>query len=160
MTDLFVSYSREDRERVKPLVSWLEQSGFSVWWDTRIEPGSAFDDTIDLQLSGCSAVLVIWSEHSVNSNWVQAEAAEGLDRGILVPIRIDDVRAPLPFRRIQGAELVGFPERHDEQVFEQLHDVLQRLVDKHVPAAHRPNPAPRGPHRAHGHGLLVRSGPS
>ena len=42
--DIFVSYSRSDRERVEPLVRALEGEGLSVWWDPLIEPGHEWDD--------------------------------------------------------------------------------------------------------------------
>ena len=50
-----------------------------------------------------------WSENSVDSTWCRAEATEGLDRDILVPIRIADVRPPLAFRASQTASLIGWP---------------------------------------------------
>ena len=144
MTDVFVSYAREDRARVEPLIEWLELAGFEVWWDTRVAPGRSFGDEIENVLGECRAVVVVWSEHSIHSNWVQAEATEGLERGILVPVHIDDVRVPLPFRRIQGAEMSGFPRNHDKRAFEQLHNVLVAMVGKPAtPAPPSPRPARR-----------------
>ncbi len=39
MTGIFVSYAREDQERVKPIVNELEKHGWSVFWDRKIPPG-------------------------------------------------------------------------------------------------------------------------
>jgi hypothetical protein len=36
MTEIFISYAREDEDRVKDLGSTLEQQGWSVFWDRRI----------------------------------------------------------------------------------------------------------------------------
>jgi hypothetical protein len=33
MSDIFISYAREDRPRVERLAAALEQCGWSVWWD-------------------------------------------------------------------------------------------------------------------------------
>ena len=99
--DVFVSYSAADRERVRPFVGALEAAGLNVWWDTRIAPGAGFDAEIQAALDNARSVLVAWSHTSVNSEWVITEANEGLERGVLVPINIDDVRPPLAFRRRQ-----------------------------------------------------------
>jgi TolB-like protein/tetratricopeptide (TPR) repeat protein len=109
VTDIFVSYATEDRERVRPLVELLEGEGWSVWWDREIHAGPRFDQVIEEAIEQASCVVVVWSRHSIQSDWVRTEANEGLERGVLVPMRIDDVRPPLGFRRSQTAELVGFP---------------------------------------------------
>ena len=47
MTDVFISYSSEDRDRVRPLVTTLERGGWNVWWDRQIDAGVAFDREIE-----------------------------------------------------------------------------------------------------------------
>lgn len=54
-------------------------------------------------------VVVLWSQKSVDSDWVRNEAQDGRDRELLVPVIIDDVKLPLEFRRIQTANLVAWP---------------------------------------------------
>ena len=39
MTDIFVSYAREDEARVRPIVEELLVPGWSVFWDRRIPIG-------------------------------------------------------------------------------------------------------------------------
>jgi adenylate cyclase len=39
VADIFVSYSRQDKALVAPLVAALEAEGWSVWWDPAITPG-------------------------------------------------------------------------------------------------------------------------
>ena len=104
MTDVFLSYASEDRVRVRPLVDLLERQGWTVWWDREIHAGPRFDQVIEKALDQASCVVVVWSRQSVQSDWVQTEASEGLERDILVPVRIDDVRLPLGFRRSRGAD--------------------------------------------------------
>ena len=103
--DVFVSYARADRERVRPIVEALTAQGLEVWWDSRIAPGAGFDTEIEHALNQASCVLVVWSEHSIRSEWVITEASEGLEKGSLVPVSIDDVRPPLAFRRRQTIPL-------------------------------------------------------
>jgi len=100
--DVFISYSREDRSRVEPLVAALQTHGWDVWWDRRIEAGSTFDREIEAALADAHCIVVVWSRRSIESDWVRAEATDGLERRILVPLMLDDVRTPLAFRRTQA----------------------------------------------------------
>ena len=124
MADVFVSYATEDRERVKPVVETIERAGFSVWWDRRIAPGAGFDAVIQDALDKARCVLVIWSKHSVTSEWVITEASDGLERGILVPISIDAARPPLAFRRRQTIA-VGSGKSDLEQITAAVRGVLE-----------------------------------
>ncbi|MEO2178028.1 MAG: toll/interleukin-1 receptor domain-containing protein [bacterium] len=76
--DIFVSYKRKDKAFVADLVRELEESGFSVWWDTRISAGSEFDTVIETALKSARCVVVVWSDSSIESEWVKNEANEGL----------------------------------------------------------------------------------
>lgn len=102
---LFISYSREDRERVERLAHALEKAGFRVWWDAALEGGHQFAAEIERQLEAADAVIVVWSEDSIRSNWVLDEAMHGRDRGCLVPVRFDETVPPLGFRQIQSIDL-------------------------------------------------------
>jgi hypothetical protein len=110
MADIFVSYATEDRDRIQPLVEILQAQGWSVWWDRDLNAGPSFDDKIEEALDAARCVVVAWSRASINSNWCRVEANEGLERGILVPLRLDDVRPPLAFRGAQTAALIKWPE--------------------------------------------------
>ena len=80
----------------------------------RIDPGQSFDSEIERELGAASCVLVVWSNTSVESDWVREEADDGLKRDILVPVQIDDCTIPLGFRRKQAAQLSGWPkQKHD-----------------------------------------------
>ena len=56
-------------------------------------------------LDASEAIVVFWSRESVDSPWVKAAAEEGLRRGILVPVLLDDVPPPLGFRSVSAADL-------------------------------------------------------
>lgn len=108
MSDVFLSYASEDRERAGQLATALGQQGWSVWWDRKIIAGQAFDQAIERELDAARAVVVLWSAHSIASEWVKNEAAVAAERGVLVPALIDSVKLPLEFRRKQTADLVGW----------------------------------------------------
>jgi pimeloyl-ACP methyl ester carboxylesterase len=141
MADVFLSYASEDRGRVEPLADALEAAGFSVWWDRRIEPGSSFDREIEKELSSASCVVVVWSQLSVSSNWVREEADEGLLRGILVPVQIDECQLPLGFRRTQAADLIGWPsqKRDLSSLVQKITGIIgERLTSPDIANAHQP----------------------
>ncbi len=114
MSEIFVSYDSQDRDRIQPLVEALKAEGWSVWWDRDLVAGPSFDEKIEEALDAARCVVVAWSDHSVKSRWCRTEANEGLERQILVPLRIDDVRPPLAFRSSQTASLTGWPQEHGE----------------------------------------------
>ncbi len=113
MVDIFLSYASQDRERVLPLVEALQQDGFSIWWDRNIRPGPSFDREIESAIQDASCMIVVWSEYSIESEWVRNEIDEGVRRGILVPVFIDDVLPPLAYRRRQAANLTSWDGGRD-----------------------------------------------
>ncbi|MES2857583.1 MAG: TIR domain-containing protein [Pseudomonadota bacterium] len=102
---IFLSYSRADQAQAWVLAQALESAGLQVWWDTLIEGGAAFAKTIDAALAASDAVIVLWSQHSVASDWVLDEAARGRDLKKLVPLSIDGTEPPLGFRQYQSIAL-------------------------------------------------------
>ena len=105
MADIFVSYAAEDRGFAQRLAAALRQAGWSVWWDQKIPPGLTYAEVIEHELNESRCAIVVWSAHSVGSQWVRNEAREALDRRILVPIRIDGSKLPFEFRHVQVADL-------------------------------------------------------
>jgi adenylate cyclase len=69
MADIFVSCSRSDKARAYPLVAALEAQGWPVWRDQEITPGDEFDALIGAELEAARAVVVVWSQASVDSRW-------------------------------------------------------------------------------------------
>ncbi len=110
MADVFVSYARNDKARVAPLVAAIEAKGWSVWWDPEISPGQEFDDQIEAEIASAGAVLVVWTPTSVVSRWVRGEAREAAERGILVPVRFEQARLPMDVRAIHTTDLDGWGE--------------------------------------------------
>jgi hypothetical protein len=105
LASVFLSYAREDGAKAQALAAALERAGHSVWWDRNIRGGTEFSEEIEAALNSADMVLVLWSRHSVKSAWVRDEAAAGRDSGRLIPVRIDDCRAPMGFRQYQTIDL-------------------------------------------------------
>jgi TIR domain/PDZ domain len=105
MNEIFISYASEDRKRAQRLAAALDARGWDIWWDREIPLGKSYDDVIEKAMAQAKCVIVLWSGISVASEWVRNEASEGRRRGILVPVFIDHVDAPLAFRLLNGADL-------------------------------------------------------
>ena len=108
MSDVFISYARPDRSKAERLADGFKAQGWSVWWDREIQLGTEFRRRIADELTSARCVVVLWSKQSVCSDWVQDEASDGKERGILIPISIEKVRPPLGFRGTQAAELIDW----------------------------------------------------
>lgn len=130
-TDVFFSYSHADRDRVRPLVKKVERPGWVVYWDTHMRPGSAWRDELDRRLNKARAVCVIWTKNSVGSQFVLDEAARAHKRGVLVPVRLNEVDQPLGFGEIQYADLCRPAARADQM--RQMITSLEKLVDGAAP---------------------------
>ena len=77
MSDVFISYKREEREKAKALAEALARHGFDVWWDVELLPGDRFADAIMAVIESAKAAIVLWSELSVVSKYVACFAGRG-----------------------------------------------------------------------------------
>jgi TIR domain len=100
MSDIFISYKREEQATARKLADALEKEGFSVWWDPKLRAGDDFDKVIEAVLNESRCVIVLWSELSVQSDYVRAEASEALEKKKLVPVAIENVNLPFRFKRL------------------------------------------------------------
>ncbi len=64
---IFVSYAHKDSEVVMRAIALLQQSGFRVWYDEGIDPGSEWPDTIEKYLERCSYLIGFISANSLAS---------------------------------------------------------------------------------------------
>jgi formylglycine-generating enzyme required for sulfatase activity len=150
VTDIFLSYAREDWERIRPLAQSLEALGWSVWWDTRMRAGLHFDEMIEAEIAEARCVIVVWTKDSVKSHWVRAEAAEALDQHKLIPVLFDAVKVPLLFRHVQGLDIRGWNGSADDPALRRLIEDASQLAGPPTqpvlgPARPRPEVAKRPP---------------
>jgi hypothetical protein len=97
---IFISYSKNDPQPTRDVADFLKSKGYSVWWDTNLTAGEIFRDVIDRELDAADAVIVIWTPHSVASNWVLAEADHANRAKKLITLRTKDLdawRIPKPY---------------------------------------------------------------
>jgi TIR domain/Phage integrase family len=72
MADVFISYAKTDRSLALKLVAMLEAEGWKVWWDTSLAIGDDFRNEIMTELGHARAVIVIWTDASIKSDWVRS----------------------------------------------------------------------------------------
>jgi hypothetical protein len=130
MTDVFISYASEDRETARKLAAGLEKRGWSVWWDRKIIAGQTFDQIIEQELDTAKCVIVLWSQHSITSEWVKGEATVAAEREVLVPAMINNVRLPIEFRRKQTADLTSWDGAYSHEGFLALCDGVSAKLNK------------------------------
>jgi hypothetical protein len=99
--DVFVSYASEDRSTALVFADSLNHLKVAAWIDRNIQATSQFARTIDARIQTARVVLVLWSNTSVSSRWVQAEALHGFHMNRLVSVRIEPCQLPVPFNAVQ-----------------------------------------------------------
>ncbi|MFH1417615.1 MAG: toll/interleukin-1 receptor domain-containing protein [Planctomycetota bacterium] len=93
----FISYSSKNEAFAEKLLHDLQERGVRCWYAPKDMPiGARILDTIYDVIRQRERLLLIFSEHSVRSEWVRDEVeqafAEERDRGetVIFPIRLDD----------------------------------------------------------------------
>jgi len=108
MSDIFISYARPNEALAKQAGDALRAAGYAVWRDDELPAHRAYSDVIEERIKGAKAVLVLWSNDAVKSQWVRAEADAARELGTLVQVSLDGSLPPMPFNQIQCADLFGW----------------------------------------------------
>ena len=139
MADVFISYSRNDRDAVTGIAEAIEAAGYSVWWDRLIEGGSEFSADIEKELDAATVAVVIWSSHSRVSRWVKDEASSAADLGKIIPVSLDGDPAPMGFRQFQLVDFKDWDKSPNSPETESLVRIIAGRLGEDAPA---PNYAP------------------
>ena len=126
MSRVFLSYAREDIDAARELAEQIAHAGHDVWWDRHLHGGSRFVAEIDKALKDAEAVVVLWTAASVESAWVQDEAAEGRDKGRLVPASLGSAKPPLGFRQFHTVVIGEMNGRERADGIDELLDAIGR----------------------------------
>lgn len=92
--DIFISYSRTNRNVIDPFVQQLESLGYNVWIDrTGVYSGTRFKSVL-VQAIEDSEILLFFSSKDANASpWTAKEIAIAVDRQkTIIPIKLDDSR--------------------------------------------------------------------
>jgi len=125
MYDIFLSYSNQDREQLRPLYQALSQAGWTVFWDhTSIRTGENWHRKIETAIKNSRCVVVAWSAQSVQSEWVLEEAQYARQQNCLLPIRVDHTPPPFGFGMRQTSDFTQWNQRADHPCFVELAQLL------------------------------------
>jgi hypothetical protein len=142
MTDIFISYKREDESRVAPLVQGLQAEGLAVWWDRALPSGESWREHITQALDAARCAVVVWSHGSTgpDGRFVRDEASRAMQAGRLVPVLIDrGLTLPLGFGELQAIDLTRWRGQRSDPFFQDLVAALRARLAGQAP------PAPKGP---------------
>ncbi len=128
MADIFLSYNREDQAVARRYAEAFEANGLSVWWDTTLRVGEAYDEVTEAALRGAKAVVVLWSPRSVVSRWVRSEATLADRAHTLVPVMIEPCDRPIMFELTQTADLIHWQGDTGDSAWLAFVDQVQHFV--------------------------------
>ena len=97
MADIFLSYAREDTDCAGTMVRAMNGAGLSVWFDRYTPTASNWEDILKRELEKARCVVMLWSDHATTSHWVREEGMAGLERAVLVPVRVGESDIPDAF---------------------------------------------------------------
>jgi len=147
---IFISYAREDQDRVKQLYHSLVEAGFHPWLDREhILPGMKWEPIIKQALKRSNFALVCLSATSINKRgFLQKEIKEALEHAKekleddiwLITARLDDCDVPDSLADIQWVDL--FEDGGWEQLLGALAYQLKK-DGKQMPSPQQKTASPR-----------------
>jgi len=132
MADVFISYKRAERNRVRQIADLLKAENLDVWFDARLEVGrgEGFDAEIEREVTSAACVLVCWTPEAVKSIYVRGESKKGLERDVLVPVFLEECVLPVPFNAVDTADLRGWTGDTSSAVWICLVATIKKTVDQ------------------------------
>jgi uncharacterized protein YjbI with pentapeptide repeats len=129
LNPVFISYSHHDRDFVAALSDRMDDVGIRFWLDVHNLRAGRLEHQIDRAIRLNPTVILVLSEHSVKSDWVESEATtareleKSLQRDVLCPITLDGSWRASPWpevlrRQIEKYHILDFSQWRDAQVFE------------------------------------------
>jgi hypothetical protein len=136
ISPLFISYSRKDAEFVDYLEKFLKGKGIRYWRDIHDATSGKLEKQIDSAIRLNPTVLLILSEHSLNSDWVEHEVRlarkleKETNREVLCPIALDNSWETSPWserlmERVSEYNILDFSIWKDENKFK---DTFNKLI--------------------------------
>ena len=111
MPKVFISHSNQDSDETRFIADSLRRAGFGVWVDfENIRGGADWLCEIQAGIARCDAVVVVLSESSASSVWVEREClyAWQLNKPVFTAL-VADILIPLHLINIQYCDLRARP---------------------------------------------------
>lgn len=142
MTDVYIAYAREDRERVRLITEMLRFEGWDLWMDP-FDLSDEISPAAELKLATARVILAFWSDRSRTSEIVRSEAATGLYKNKLMQARIDSGAPPRPFDQVESLDFSHWRGDIDDPIWRRLTAGLKQHAGE--PAGTRALPTGRKP---------------
>jgi len=137
ISPLFISYSHADSEFVDKVGNHLNEKGVRHWRDIHEMKAGRMEKQIDLAISQNPTVLLVLSQYSIKSDWVEHEVRTArelekeIGRDVLCPIALDDSwkdsRWPKRvMEQIMEYSILDFSAWEDDVKFEGM---FRKLID-------------------------------
>ncbi len=134
---LFISYNHEDGDFIDQLEKYLNKKGIRFWRDIHHATSGRLEKVVDRAIRHNPTFLLILSEHSVESDWVEYEVGKArelekeLKRDVLCPVSLDDAWETAPWsavlmNQVKKYNILDFSAWQDESTFEAQFDKLLR----------------------------------
>ena len=120
MSQVFISYARANERSATQVAERLKSAGFDVWWDDELPAHRAYGEVIDEKLRTAKAVVALWSDDAIRSQWVRSEADYARKNGTLVQAQLDGTEPPIPFDQMQCANLKGWRGNESHRGWQKL----------------------------------------
>jgi adenylate cyclase len=133
VTEVFVSYKRENLAAVGRLVEALRTEGVGVWWDQDIPANAAWEATIEAALAAAKLVIVAWSPAAVASENVKAEARWARGQGRLLQVFVEACEPPLFFGERQGVDLKRWSGAASDAAFQSVLEAVRLGLKSSAP---------------------------
>lgn len=108
MSEVFISYARQDRETASRLAKRLEAEGWTVFWDSRLRTGDDWRRVIETKVRSACCVVALVSKAALESSWVLEETEIARKRGVLLPVLLGLSEPPFGFGVVQASNLTGW----------------------------------------------------
>ena len=137
ISPLFISYSHADSAFVDKIGERLNAKGIRFWRDVHHATAGRLEKQIDRAIRHNPTVLVILSENSIKSDWVEHEVRTAREleketgRDVLCPVALDDSwkDSPWPKRvmeQVTEYNILDFSKWEDDAEFGKL---FKKLID-------------------------------
>lgn len=96
----FLSHSSQDKPIISEIYQWLTAAGISIWYDEDMVAGINFVNVLEDAIPLCQSMIIVISEDSLVSDWVNEEYTFALDHQKkfpefkVIPILLDGSKRP------------------------------------------------------------------
>lgn len=156
MSDVFIGYAREDRDKAERVAAALASRDITVFWDKLIPGGEDYTEVLEEEVAKAKCVAVLWSRNSIKKTFVREEAGRAVKNETYLPVLLEEVQLPMGFGATQWENLSAWDGDSSHPACVELISRISKMVEAPRPPIAVPKPLP-GQHITDEHIVLVHS---